>query len=394
MCESGIQPNTEIEQLLCLTAGAARSGRSWWLVRRHGAPRFLIPTDKLGRAAGLQLVANRWNRAALRIAFSLPPAAGHFETVSAPELTPLDKLLASVLPFEPTGIAVYCGTASVFRKYTVQCRAADGSVRAYVKVGQGEKSEASLLREAGILRRLAAAPKLKGSVPEVIDERSVRGLRVLALSSPESPVVRAAPRAGDAAVAKFSQGLFAVDAGRYSWQQSPVRQRLRDSAGILAAAGESRIADLLIRGEQTLGTHFGDNTWPHGRIHGDFVPWNIVFVPQVYVFDWEWSRIGLPYHDLLHHVAFPVLGKAGARRIAKLHSTVLSGRWLSNPGNRWMGDGFGSPWEPTWWTAYLAEGLAFYALHAEYGSGPLIQQRLIANFARLLEQALKRQSSP
>lgn len=364
-------------------------GRSWLRVTRRGRTRFLLPTDSDCRRAALELVASPLNAAGISLLLALRRWMPTERGLSvAGEQAPLDELAAPLFsPGERLRYAVYFGTESVFRKWTVQVLDSGGRARAYVKIGFGPRAGEAIRNEASVLEALRGDGVPPGSVPEVLALTTRWGAPVSVLSAPPAGTSRAAPFPSGAVV-EFARRLFRSRVVRAPWVDSPVRAEVLECARRVADRGEASAAELLWRADAALGRDFGSEPLPHGRSHGDFLPWNLRLTPEPFVFDWEWARPRLPQYDLYHYLAFGKVvgrGRAGDGVRAWVRSPeareVLG---AADPGELPFG-----PADGRWWRAYLVQAFAFYA-ETSSAAGILPRtSRLMRNLMLLLREELK-----
>jgi hypothetical protein len=388
---SGLPPGRSVLEMLLgiSTAEAPREGRRWWSVRRGGATRLLLPAAQKARETALQLQSgwlHQWaTRSQLRVRSIARSPDLHG---SRPGDAPLDAYLSELFPGDPLEFAVHIGTPSVYQKHTIQCQDGTGAVRAYLKVESGPWSAESIRNEAGVLHELTRSGPLRGGVPVVLKTGNTWGRTVSLLSAPHTSGQRA-PRALNEEVARFATHLFNSEQHLLPWAASPVRSRVLRSIEALAAAGEKNAADLLTKSVDFLESGFGSQLLPHGRVHGDFVPWNIRLLPEPYAFDWEWSRIALPFHDHFHHEVFPQLGSRRGRQPRQIDSTRKSPRLIALFDRLPHGELPFPTSDDRWWQAYISDAFAFYALSTSANGERLSSSGLIMKLEELLRCALE-----
>lgn len=357
----------------------------WWSFSRRGQRRLLIPVQLPNRLATRELLKGTGLAAAMRVALGLADLVGFPRALAASASTiPLDALLAPFFPHLRLRYAVHCGTPSVFEKYTIQCIDGTGRAVAYVKLSRGPEAPAAILNEARVLEALSRLPEFGDSVPRVLRVTEAWGSKISILGAPAG-FTRRVPPFPPQSVARFAQVLFDSDTHRETWARSPVRQTILAAGESLERSSEGQAAELLCRAVSVLDSDFGECLIPHGRAHGDFVPWNVRLAPGPYVFDWEWSRASLPFYDLLHFFCFPAihrgrrgLGDREGRAIPKLQALkgVLEAHApaaLPFPAD-----------DERWPRAYLAQAYAFYARAANAdGTSPATHPLLRELHARL-----------
>ena len=340
----------------------------WWSFSRRGRRRLLIPVQRSSHAAAAELLNGHLLATGMRAALGVAGAVGFPEAIGASTPTvPLDSLLAPFFPRQRLRYAVYCGTPSVFEKYTIQCIDDDGRAVAYVKLSRGVESPEAILNEARVLEMLARRPELEASIPRVLEVARRWGCQVSILGAPPGSTQRS-PAIPPQSVARFAQALFDSEREFETWTRSPVRHSLVMDCDTLERSNAGGAAQLLWRAVAALDQDFGDSLIPHGRAHGDFVPWNVRLSPDPFVFDWEWSRLSLPFHDLLHFHFFPaILRRRGGLGTRERRTTARRQAMID------LMQDFapaGLPFPPAderWPRAYLAQAYAFYVRAAVAG---------------------------
>ncbi|WP_370328132.1 hypothetical protein [Euzebya sp.] len=197
-------------------------------------------------------------------------------------------------------VSLGVGTLRANQKPILQVFDQNGSVLAFVKVGDDEVSTALVDREARSLARLAGLRLRHLTLPRVLHHGSWRGLRLLVIGALPTPVTAWAPRRAVpvAALAELAraEGVEQVPVGA-----GPVVAALRSCAGAVEdrAVGRSvgALADALV-------ARHGAVAVEHGIWHGDWTPWNMAFAGrQVSLWDWERCADGVPVGaDALHYV--------------------------------------------------------------------------------------------
>lgn len=369
--------------------GGGEPRHMWWSLSRRGRRRLLVPVQLPSRAATGELLNGPLHVAAMRAALGLADLLGYPRAIAASaSAIPLDEVLAPFFPRVSLRYAVYCGTPSVFEKYTIQCIDESGRAVAYVKLSRGAEAPAAILNEARVLETLGRLPEFVGSVPRVLGVTEAWGSTISVLGAPTGSS-RRAPSFPPQSVAAFARTLFDSDAHLETWGRSTVRQSILAAGSSLELCGAGRAAELLFHAIAMLDADFGESLIPHGRAHGDFVPWNVRLVPGPYVFDWEWSRPALPFYDLLHYFCFPVI-RRGGRGLGARDARAITMRGASQ--------GVLEAHAPTalpfpagderWLRAYLAQAYAFYARAAAAGGTSPATHPLLMELHARLSQAL------
>ena len=327
----------------------------------------------------------------MRVALGVAGTLAYPEaTVADARTVPLDSLLAPLFPKASLRYAVYCGTASVFEKYTVQCIDASGRAVAYVKLSRGPEAPEAILNEATVLAALAQRPDFEGAIPRVLHVAEVWECRLSVLGAPAVAGKRAPPFP-PLSVARFAHSLFESETRVEMWAGSPVRQSMVAAGDSLQGLGEGDAAELIRRAVGALDADFGSTPIPHGRVHGDFVPWNVRLAPNPYVFDWEWSRISLPFHDLLHFLCFPAMlrdtGGLGARDGEAVPHRLALQKLMQRYAPAAL------PFradDDRWPRAYFAQAYAFYARTTASGGASPTTHPLVRAIRARLTQSLGR----
>jgi hypothetical protein len=300
--------------------------------------------------------------------------------------------MQTVSPGTRFDYAVYCGTQSPFRKFTVQCIDAEGHARFYVKVSDGARSPAAIRREAEVLDDLSRLGFARGRVPELVGTFERWGRTISVQRAPDG-VPKRAPFLPSPAIVDFARRLFESTRHAEPWATSPVRSRILASAARLRELGESSAACLLEEGVSILQRRFGESPIPHGRVHGDFLPWNVRVNPSAYVFDWEWSGIGLPLADLFHYVCFDTIRRTRKDIALRLRQRIGSSqvRQVLNAGLPVAGK-LEYP-KAEWWLAYLLRSFSFYGETTAAQGGAVAGSTLLNSLSVLLRAEISGQVS-
>ena len=370
--------------------GGGESRHMWWSFSRRGRRRLLVPVQLPSRLAASELLNGPLMVAGMRVALSLADFLGFPRAVAASTPTiPFDALLAPLFPHSRLRYAVYCGTPSVFEKYTIQCIDGTGRAVAYVKLSRGPEAPAAILNEARVLETLARLPEFVDSIPSVLKVTEAWGSSISILGAPAGPS-RRVPSFPPQSVARFAQALFDSDTHHETWVRSPVRRTILEACASLERSGEGRAAELLHRAVAVLDADFGKSLIPHGRAHGDFVPWNVRLAPGPYVFDWEWSRASLPFYDLLHFFCFPAIQRGGRGLGARETRAIPKLQALKGVLEAHAPAGLPFPADDERWPrAYLAQAYAFYARAADAGGTSPETHPLLRELHARLSQTLR-----
>jgi hypothetical protein len=173
----------------------------------------------------------------------------------------------------------------------------DGTPVAYAKIGWDDVTGAQVRAESDALEHVAAAHTRAFHAPRLLWTGAWENLELcvtapLPRESRRVPKAELPPIAPLREVAEVDGALVHVPVRQSSWWQQIVAD-----AGALDAQAPALASNLTRLDEQLGGT-----VLPFGRWHGDWVAWNMAQAPDgLYVWDWEYSRAGVPFgFDLLH----------------------------------------------------------------------------------------------
>jgi thymidylate kinase len=271
--------------------------------------------------------------------------------------TPLFGRLEELLGRRKVSFAVSFGTPGAHRKPVIQAVSASGDILAYVKVGWNPETKKLVLREGEVLRDLESFPSLSFDAPRLLHLEEWNGLSLLVQRAPKGKTVRA-PRklAQYLSVLGELQGLHAR------------RQRLQESAfwaNILQGAArmsKAAYGGLVLRGIRAVEAAFSAGAIPFHLTHGDFVPWNAVWLDgKAVLFDWEYAdREGPPGYDIFHFL-FQTWTLLDGRSPAWIHDAVReSGACRNGIEEHLRGLDIGKQLVGPLFLLYLLDRLVFY----------------------------------
>ncbi len=268
---------------------AAASLRNYNALRR---PRVRLARWALGTGLGTGLV-----QSVLRDRVEVRATNGALD--AGQEL--LREHLAQVLGVPGLVAAIGIGNQGPTRKPVLQLFSRRGHPIGFAKVGWNAVTRELVRNEAEVLELLAEAPRRSLDVPRLIHQGTWRDLD-LCVTSPLPPGVRRhrpfdrpPPLSMIREVAAL-HGVQTSSLGESAYWKD-VRGRAEESLPSLppaAADALGRWLDLIDR--------YRDQTLEFGTWHGDWSPWNMVWLgSRLYVLDWEQCRADVPLGlDLLH----------------------------------------------------------------------------------------------
>ncbi|GAA4104574.1 hypothetical protein [Nonomuraea soli] len=281
-----------------------RAAERYAVVPGRSGPTFLVPlapraaAGSLTRYGALRPTSVRLARTVLGAGFRIGLAQSLLRdrlTVCIAEgADPAEHLVVSHLSQvlgRPLHAAIGVRAPDPNYKPTLQLFASDGSPVAYAKLGWNRATRRMGVREAQALQAMREVSRVR--VPRLLHEGEWRGLR-LTVTAPLPPAVRAHRDHGTPPPVAFDRDLRSVSALSATPYWAGVRREIAgmDDEPAFAAV----LADLAGRLENA------DPVLEFGRWHGDWVPWNIAWNgPELHVWDWEHSALGVPYgFDRLH----------------------------------------------------------------------------------------------
>jgi hypothetical protein len=289
-------------------------------------PRWLVPAGRTEAAGAMRLYTPY--RLPARIAAATARAAARLGLLS---MVRPGLLLASREPFPlverltelvgPHSLVIHAGRGGRGERLTLAAVRQNGSLAAVARVARSPAGQASVRREATVLRGLAERDDI--GAPPLLWEGSVDG----ALAVVVGPVAGRAPepRLGPA------HDRFLAAAARGPTRSAAQAAILGDMGARAAAVAP---ADGQLSASLSLVTSgLADRQLPRTVVHGDFAPWNLrLDEGRLWAVDWEHGTLdGLPLLDEIHHelqVGFLLRGweaEDAAARLATLAATSVYG---------------------------------------------------------------------
>lgn len=274
--------------------GATASSNSRYAVLPSAArPRFLVPLE-WPRASSYALKSystsrriGRIGRHALALGFRIGLSKRILSERAGPAIGDEDDALIETqlrrIVGQPVVSSIFFQTGRPQKKPVLQLITAQGVSLAFAKVGWNDLTRGLIRTEAAALRDVQAARLDEGELTtaRVLHEGEWHENHILlveALTGLKPGPVSVFPRGATRALAALSTGDRRAfnDSPYWALQQTRVT---RSSTPSLRSA-----ADLVDR--------IGEIDCEFGRIHGDWVPWNMAVrrTGGLAVWDWEWSR--------------------------------------------------------------------------------------------------------
>lgn len=203
----------------------------------------------------------------------------------------------------PAGLraAIQIGTTGPYQKASALLVSERGEGLALAKIALVPSADAMVVAEANWLRELTGLGSLAGQVPQLLDEGAVaNGRRYVVTSLAPSTLVTTdfTP-----AHAGFLRRLGRSRMEIMRFQTSPCCEYLEGSlAAVLPQVTRDEAARLRAAWRDCDGA-LSDFVGPFVFSQGDFAWWNIRVHPGgIFVFDWEYARLGAnPLADLFHY---------------------------------------------------------------------------------------------
>jgi hypothetical protein len=303
-----------------ITSGVPLTGRpsrKYAIVPGVGRPRLLIPLDHR-KVVSTSLRRNgngiRWEERLVGGLASLAAVIGLLQlglrnhvqiardpaTEGQPSALPIEEHLKRQLGRDDLELAVILGQDRMNWKPTIQVLTERGQVVAYVKVGWDRLSRRLIRNEAVVLRRLTQHRLSHVRVPRVLHTGSWNGLDLLLVSPARQRIPWLSRR----------DTTLPFDATReIAWLESVDHVPLEDSSfwhlirkRAEAVHAPDALGAKLQLSLSTIGEIFGTRRMVFGFWHGDWHPWNMVWVGRsLFTWDWERSRGGVPVgFDVIH----------------------------------------------------------------------------------------------
>lgn len=207
--------------------------------------------------------------------------------------------------------AIQIGTSGPYQKACALLISDSGTGLAVAKIALVPGADAMVASEASWLRVLEAVDRLAGEVPQLLAEGTLaNGRRYLVTSLAPSKLVTTA---FTPAHARFLTRLGRSRMEVMRFASSPccefLERTLTDIAPGLTRDESATLRDALSDCRMSLSDYVG----PFVLSQGDFAWWNIRVHPSgIFVFDWEYARLGAnPLADLFH---FHMIQRAASGR--------------------------------------------------------------------------------
>jgi hypothetical protein len=210
---------------------------------------------------------------------------------------PLERLVTELTGERQPSFALSLGTATRYRKLTVQVSRSDGVRLAYIKFPLTEAATARVRHEAETLKRLSRFPALRPHIPELLHAGEWQGTYIFIQTC--GPIGRG-PSAFGSAHEHLLQSLWSVHRTEKPGHVlvEEVAARWQEFAPLLNAEWQQQGRRALERANLELdGIQI-----PCGIMHGDFTPKNTrVDKERLFLFDWEYASWEAPIlWDLFH----------------------------------------------------------------------------------------------
>jgi hypothetical protein len=259
--------------------------------------RWLVPRNSETRIVnGLEMYPSFSTRARVYKSFASRMAAlgwpgwsANSVCVSSKGLLPIEKLIQGITGEKNPQFSLSLGTASLYRKLTVQVMRASGEILAYLKLPLTESSDHRIQNEARVIGALNSTA-ISNHVPRLLyfgKWKSVNLLVQSALAGESGPV-----RMGESHE-NFLGLMHGVNQVKQSGS-SVVRKTAEAGRGLGAALG-SAWNDLAREVFRVTEEILGKREISCSLSHGDFTPWNTrVRENGLSVVDWEMATWDAP----------------------------------------------------------------------------------------------------
>jgi thymidylate kinase len=257
----------------------------WRAFPRLGKPKVFIANSAPVRSA-LQLYNpySRAGRFAKRLAEFLPRVLTTRRLTSAAELSAISHLIRATMDDDDLIVSYATGTPGPHRKMTAQVHK-DGRVAAYVKVARSFAAIELLKREAAALDNLPMHSDNRIAIPHVLAQADQDGYRLLALSAPET-ASQTRPLEFDERDIAFVEAMT---------PQEPEALAL-DAVWNNLSVGRHADTEIVRASRSALEKLLGSTGVRVAPAHGDYAPWNTLYLAdhRLFVFDWEYFNQTAP----------------------------------------------------------------------------------------------------
>jgi len=284
----------------------------WWVFPSQKSPRFIIPCERSTWDAALSLVHGR-KKFLLHKLLWLYKMIGKRADLTGSLENKLTEVGNVHLDGSITGVAIYIGTESIYKKYTVQLQGTKGTPIAYAKVADAAGSYQSIEDESAALEMLSSQLPNESFFPKLLISKKGFSLQTCPQSIARSQV-------GLNQVMHFLRCLKSLDNFRTSWLDSPIREQIIEFQDSTLLESDS-----LIQKSMTTLDRLQWEDLEHHLMHGDFVAWNM---HSDFLYDWEWAGPNIGYHDFFHYIWFPIIQRGSKALIADCLAAMELNRCL------------------------------------------------------------------
>lgn len=197
--------------------------------------------------------------------------------------------------------AIQIGTPGPYQKASALLTTDRGEGLALAKIALVPGADAMVVSEAGWLRLLESEKRLAGEVPQLLTEGALHnGRRYLLMTlAPMTMTTTGFTAAHERFLRRL--GRSRMDIRRFG--SSPCREYLERACAEVAPAVTREEAARLRNALRDCNEALSDFVCPFILAQGDFAWWNIrVGNEGIFVFDWEYARLGAnPLTDLFHY---------------------------------------------------------------------------------------------
>lgn len=271
----------------------------WWVFPSVNKPRIVISLDKIHWNSALSLINPR-KRKLFKLLLWFSKLRGKKPDIKGSLDSKLALFIVDRVKYDMKGLAVYVGTESIFKKYTVQLQNKEGKQVAYVKIADAKKSFESIDAENKALLKMAKYLGEENFFPRILASDKGVSIQTCPKNITDQP-------ASQEQVTHFIDRLSIVSPVQIGWDDSPVRKFLIESLANLL--NEQEVLEVIENGIRFLDNKNWDAV-DHHYMHGDFVAWNMKGGGEGLLYDWEWAGLNVKYHDFFHYIWFPIIQKA------------------------------------------------------------------------------------
>jgi hypothetical protein len=211
---------------------------------------------------------------------------------------PLERLVTELTGERRPSFALSLGTATRYRKLTVQVSRSDGVRLAYIKFPLTEAATARVRHEAETLKCLARFPALRPHIPELLQAGEWQGTSYILIQT--CGPTRRGPSAFGGAHEHLLHMLW--NANRTEKPGHVVVEEVAARWQEFAPLLNSELQQLGRRALERANLELAGIQIPCGIMHGDFTPQNTrVDKERLFLFDWEFASLQAPIlWDVFH----------------------------------------------------------------------------------------------